>query len=193
VDEDLEQTISGHLAAGELDAAATAALSGLGPQIFGYLAAMLRDDDAAYDVFGQFSEELWKSIRTFRGESSFKTWAYKLVMHSLARYRRDGYRKRAIPLGSEVSAIAEDVRSSTPPYKRSEVKDRLAELREALDPDEQTLLFLRVDQKLPWTDVAAIVAEQGEAIAVATLRKRFERAKLRLRELADKSGLIPKS
>ncbi|HEY5933382.1 MAG TPA: sigma-70 family RNA polymerase sigma factor [Kofleriaceae bacterium] len=191
MDEDLEQTISNHLASGELDAAATAALSGLGPQILGYLAAMVRDDDAAYDVFGQFSEELWKSIRTFRGESSFKTWAYKLVMHSLARYRRDGYRKRAVPLGSEVSGIAEEVRSSTPPYKRSEVKDRFAQLREALEPEEQTLLFLRVDQKLPWQDVAAIVAEQGEPIEVATLRKRFERAKQRLRELAATEGLLP--
>lgn len=192
MDEDLEQTIAGHLAAGTLDAAATAALSGLGPQILGYLVAMIRDDDAAYDVFGHFSEELWKSIGTFRGDSTFKTWAYKLVMHALARYRRDGYRKRAVPLGSEVSAIAEDVRSSTPPYQRSEVKDRFAQLREALEPDEQTLLFLRVDQKLPWQDVAAIIGEQGEPVEIATLRKRFERAKVRLRELADKEGLLPK-
>ena len=191
MDEDLEQTIAGHLSGGDTSAAATAALVGLGPQILGYIAAMLRDDDAAYDVFGHFSEELWKSIATFRGESSFKTWAYKLVMHALARHHRDGYRKRAVPLGSEVSGIAEEVRSSTPPYKRSEVKDRFAQLREALDPDEQTLLFLRVDQKLSWQDVAAIVAEQGEPVEVAALRKRFERAKERLRELAATEGLLP--
>jgi RNA polymerase sigma-70 factor (ECF subfamily) len=193
VDEDLERTIADHLATGKLDAAATAALTGLGPQILGYIAAMLRDDDAAYDVFGQFSEELWKGIATFRGDSSFKTWAYKLVMHALARYHRDGYRKRAVPIGSEVSSLAEDIRSSTPPYKRSEIKDRFAQLREALAPEEQTLLFLRVDQKLPWQDVAAIIGEQGEPVEIATLRKRFERAKVRLRELAAKEGLLPET
>jgi RNA polymerase sigma-70 factor, ECF subfamily len=190
MDAELEQAIAGHLAAGALSEAATAALRQLGPQILGFLAATLRDDEAAYDVFGHFSEQLWKSIATFRGESSFKTWAYKLVMHSVGRYRRDGFRRRGQPLGSEVSAIAADVRSRTPAYQRTEVKDRVARLREALDPDEQTLLFLRIDQGLPWSDVAAIVSADGEPVTEATLRKRFERAKARLRELAAADGLL---
>jgi RNA polymerase sigma-70 factor (ECF subfamily) len=191
VDDNLEKIIADHLAAGDLRAAATAALHGLGPQILGYLAATLRDDDAAYEVFGQFSEELWKSIARFRAESSFKTWAYKLVMHSIGRYRRDGFRRRGQPLGSdEVSAIAEQVRSQTPPFQRTEIKDQFADLRASLDPDEQTLLFLRVDQDLPWNDVAAVIAEQGEPVDVAALRKRFERAKLKLRKLAEQAGLI---
>jgi RNA polymerase sigma-70 factor (ECF subfamily) len=190
VDDDLERAIRTHLDSGELAPAATAAIDRLGPQIFGYLAATLRDDDAAYDVYSQFCEELWKSISTFRGESSFKTWAYKLVMHAVGRYRRDGYRKRAMPLGSGDEPAAQE-RSSTPPYQKSEVKDKFAELRESLDPEDQTLLFLRVDQKLAWADVAAVIAaEGGEPIEVATLRKRFERAKLRLRELAAAAGLL---
>ena len=93
MNEDFDAVIAAHLAAGELAAAATAALERLGPQILGYLAATLRDDDAAYEVFGHFSEQLWKSIATFRGESSFKTWTYKLVMHSISRFRRDGFRR----------------------------------------------------------------------------------------------------
>jgi RNA polymerase sigma-70 factor, ECF subfamily len=190
MDDDLEQTIAGHLAAGALAEAATAALHRLGPQILGYLTATLRDDEAAYDVFGHFSEQLWKSIGTFRGDSSFKTWAYKLVMHSVGRYHRDGYRRRGLPLGSDISAIAAEVRSRTPPYQRTEVKDRVARLREALDADEQTLLFLRIDQGLAWSDVAAIVSAEGEPVSEAALRKRFERAKDRLRELAASDGLL---
>lgn len=191
VDDNLETIIADHLASGDLQAAATAALHGLGPQILGYLAATLRDDDAAYEVFGQFSEELWKSIATFRAQSSFKTWAYKLVMHSISRYRRDGFRRRGQPLASdELSAIAEQVRSQTPPFQRTGIKDRFADLRASLDADEQTLLFLRVDQDLSWNDVAAVIAEQGEAVDVAALRKRFERAKLKLRKLAEQAGLL---
>jgi hypothetical protein len=77
-----------------------------------------------------------------------------------------------------------------PPYDRSEVKDRVAHLRAALDPQDQALLFLRVDQKLPWNDVAAVLAAEGEPVEVAALRKRFERAKARLRELAVRDGPI---
>ena len=141
-------------------------------------------------MFGHFSEQLWRSIGTFRGDSSFKTWAYKLVMHAVARYRRDGYRRLGVSLGSEVSAIADSIRSQTPAYQRTDVKDRVTQLREALDAEEQTLLFLRIDQVLPWSDVAAIMSADGKEISVATLRKRFERAKARLRALAAEHGLL---
>jgi RNA polymerase sigma-70 factor (ECF subfamily) len=191
MDEALEREVAGHLKAGDLSAAATGALQRLGPQILGYLGATLRDDDAAYEVFSSFCEELWKSIGTFRGDSSFKTWAYKIVMHSVGRYRRDGFRRRAEQLGSnQASALAAQIRSTTPPYRRTEVKDRFARLRESLEPDERTLLFLRVDQGLSWTDVAAVVAEEGEPVEVAALRKRFERAKARLRKLAADDGML---
>ena len=190
-DVELEAAIAGHLATGDVGAAATVALKGLGPQILGFLTATLRDDDAAFDVFSQFTEELWKSIATFRAQSSFKTWAYKLVVHSVSRYRRDPYRRRGQPLeSSEASALVLHVRELTPPYKRTEVKDRIARLREQLDPVEQTLLFLRVDQDMAWNDVAAIMSEDGEPVEPAALRKRFERAKTRLRELATRDGLL---
>ena len=190
VDSDLERTIAAGLAAGDPAGTATAALKGLGPQILGFLAATLRDDDAGFEVFSQFSEELWKSIASFRGESSFKTWAYRLAMHAVYRYRRDPYRRRGEPLTSAVSQLTLEVRERTPPYQRTEVKDRFARLREQLDADDQALLFLRVDQNLSWNDVAAVMSEGGEAIDASALRKRFERAKLRLKQLAARDGLL---
>jgi RNA polymerase sigma-70 factor (ECF subfamily) len=191
IDEALEKTIASHLAAGDMAGAATAALQGLGPQILGYLCATMRDDDVAYDVFGHFSEELWKSIGAFRGESSFKTWAYKLVMHSIGRHRRDPYRNRGRALASdEISALALDVRSRTPRFKQTEIKDRISRLRESLEPEEQTLLFLRIDQEMSWNDVAAVLSAEGEPVEPAALRKRLERAKERLRKLATQDGLL---
>lgn len=188
---DFEATIKAHLANGDLAAAASAALTRLGPQILGYIASQLRDDDAAYDVFGHFSEELWKSIGTFRGDSSFKTWVYKLVMHSISRYHRDGFRRRGVQLESgELSALVEKIRSSTPPFKRTEVKDAISQLRESLEPDEQMLLFLRIDQELSWTEVADVVGADGEPVEPAALRKRFERVKAKLRKLALERGLV---
>jgi RNA polymerase sigma-70 factor (ECF subfamily) len=191
IDTELEQTIAAHLAAGDHAQAATAALTGLGPQILGYIHAMLRDEDAAHDVFGRFSEELWKSIGTFRAESSFKTWAYKLVMHAIGRHRRDPYVRRGRAIESaEVSGLVQDVRSRTPPFQRTEAKDQIARLRESLDPQDQALIFLRIDQGLSWTEVAEVVSAEGQAVDAATLRKRFERAKQRLRKLAEEAGIL---
>jgi RNA polymerase sigma-70 factor (ECF subfamily) len=187
----LEEQIAAHLAAGDFGAAATKTIEGHGPTIVEYLCAVLRDEDAAFDVFGHFCEELWKSIGTFRGESAFKTWTYTLVMRSVSRYRRDGFRRLGRHLGSaEISALVEQMRSSTPPYQRTAVKDTIMKLREALDPEEQALLFLRVDQDLSWNEVAAILSEGGEPVEVAALRKRFERAKAKLKKLAEAEGLL---
>jgi RNA polymerase sigma-70 factor, ECF subfamily len=191
VDTELEQEIADHLKAEKFDEAATIALKKLGPQILGYIAATLRDDDSAYEVFGYFSEQLWKSMRSFRAESSFKTWAYKLVMHSISRYRRDGFRRLGQQFQTgEASAVAALVRDQTPPYKQTAVKDKFARLRESLEPEEQTLLFLRVDQNLSWNDVAAVMSEDGEPVDAAALRKRFERAKSKLKKLAEEQGLL---
>ena len=79
----------------------------------------------------------------------------------------------------EVAALVAAARSSTEVWLRTEVKTAVQRLRERLDPDDQTLLVLRIDRRLDWRDVARVM-ETGEA----TLRKRYERLKRRLREMA---------
>ena len=85
-----------------------------------------------------------------------------------------------------------EIRSTTDAYRRTEVKDAFARLRDSLGPDERALLGLRVDRGLEWVDIARVLGAadadvKGEA---ATLRKRFERLKLRLGELARAQGIM---
>lgn len=187
----LERTIDAELARGELPAAATAAVRGYGPQILGYLVAILRDDAAAYDVFSQFSEDLWRGLATFRRECSFRTWAYKLAWNAALRFRRDAFRRRVRRLQTtEVSKLVEEVHSASRIYQQTAVKDRMAQLREQLEPDEQTLLILRVDRNLAWKEIAQVLAEGDTPVEESALRKRFERLKVKLRTLATEAGLI---
>ena len=64
---------------GEAEAAATRAIKALGPEILGYLGALLHDAGEASEVFSQFAEDLWRGLPAFRFESSLRTWAYKLA------------------------------------------------------------------------------------------------------------------
>lgn len=88
---------------------------------------------------------------------------------------------------SEVAKLAEKIRSTTAIHLKTEAKDQLSQVRESLEPDDRTLLILRIDRRLAWRDIAAVMHE-GEADAAALgkiaarLRKRFERLKERLRE-----------
>jgi RNA polymerase sigma-70 factor (ECF subfamily) len=195
--DDIEAVVRGHVEAGDLDAAATRVLEHYGPELYGYLRAIARDDDIASDAFAIASEQLWKNLSRFRWEASLRTWSYQLFRHALYQVRADPRRRpdRNMPL-SLATSIANIQRSQTAPYQRTEVKEGMRALREALDPVDHEILVLRLDRAMSWKDIARTVAEAGETESTveqraAALRKRFERAKAQLRELAVKHGLIP--
>jgi RNA polymerase sigma-70 factor (ECF subfamily) len=189
VDEALEARIRERLHAGDRDAAVTLAIRGYGPEILGFLTTTLRNGDVAADVFSQLCEDVWNGIGGFRGESSLRTWAYVLARHAAERHRRDPYRRRAVPLSAHpsLSALEAEVRQSTATHQKSEVREAASRLRQELSEDDQTLLVLRIDRRLPWDDVARVFAGPGAATAevkrhAAALRKRFERLKAELRK-----------
>src|SRR4029077_10416242 len=125
-------------------------------------------------------------------ESSLRSWLYTLARNALNQLRREPRRKRdrnvALSAAPEVAAV---VRTVTRDIQRTEVKDEFRVLREQLDPEEHEILLLRLDRGLAWKDIARILGgdDQSDARASA-LRKRFERAKQRLKKLAIEHGLI---
>jgi len=192
VDEGLERLIRGHLDASRLEEAASAAVRGYGPQILGWLRSSLPGSDAD-DAFGAFCESLWKQLASFRGESSLLTWAYHLAMGASRRVIGDPQRRRGAPLATtQMERIAQEVRSTTAVHLRQSSADVLSKLRSQLDFEEQTLLILRVDRDLSWTDIATIMSEQGQPVAEPALRKRFERLKEKIKQLAVDEGLLGK-
>jgi RNA polymerase sigma-70 factor (ECF subfamily) len=194
---DLEQQIRHRFDAGDLRGACTVAIDGYGSELLSYLIAIMRDDSAASEAFSATCEAIWRELHNFEWRSSFRTWAYVLARHSASRSFRSPHRRpdHAIPLSQipEVSAIIERVRTQTQPWLRTEVKDGVARLREKLSPDEQTLLILRVDRQMSWQDVARVLEPENadEGNATARIRKRFQRVKEKLRELAQSEQLIP--
>lgn len=178
--------------------AVTRALEGYGPEVMGFLLAFMRDSDAADDVFSQFCEDVWHGLSKFRWEGALRAWVYAVARHAAVRYRRSGYERRKKPLSSHpLSQLEAKVRTLTVTYLRTENRSAIERLREQLSPDERALLILRLDRKLAWNDIAAIMAD-GDSPKTpeslkkdsAMLRKRFERVKDRLRELARAEGLL---
>jgi RNA polymerase sigma-70 factor (ECF subfamily) len=198
----LEADIRSHCAQEDWGPAATAGIRGYGPEVLGYLTAMARTETDAAEVFSAFCEDLWKGLPGFRWQSSFRTWAYTLARHALYRLSRDPHRRPgrqvALSQSPEVLEVAASVRSTTMVHLRTETKNKFAVLRDQLDPDDRTLLILRVDRKLAWNEIARVMSESDDPDesdvkkTAAALRKRFERAKERLRKLAAEQNLLEK-
>ena len=178
--------------AGSYADAATAALQRYGVELLGFLRALAGDEDLAGDAFGELGEDIWKGLPRFRWQSSLRSWLYALARNALTQLRRDPRRRRdrnlPLSVAPEVEAM---VRTVTRDIQRTEVKDEFRVLREQLDPEEHEILLLRLDRGLAWKDIARILGGDDNLDArAAALRKRFERAKERLKKLAIERGLI---
>ncbi len=187
-----EQAIRQLCEAGDHAAATTAALRLYGVELLGFLRALANHPDLASEAFAEFGEDVWKGLPKFRWDASLRSWLYSLARNALGQLRRDPRRRldRNLPLSiaPEVEAVA---RTVTLDIQRTDVKDEFRALREQLDPEEHELLLLRLDRDLAWKDIARIVGGDDDVdTRAAALRKRFERAKERLKKLAIEHGLI---
>jgi RNA polymerase sigma-70 factor (ECF subfamily) len=196
-----EERIRAAVDAGDKRRAATALLEAYGRELLGFLIARLRDHDMASEVFSQFTEDLWTGIEGFRWQCSARVWSYALVRHAASRYLKDAHRRRGrqVPLSraGPLSHLEEKLRTATRTVARTEARSRVAQLREALPPEDQTLLILRVNRKLDWKDIAQVMTYEGEVVSDAALqkeavrlRKRYQLAKEKLRRMAQEQGLI---
>jgi RNA polymerase sigma-70 factor (ECF subfamily) len=197
---DVEAELARLRAEGKLNEVATLAIESYGPDVLGFLAAILRDQADAGDAFAQACENLWRGLPRFEARSAVKTWFYTLARNAALRLRGASANHPHVPL-SMVSELVEQVRSRTALHLRSQVKSKLTEIRDELDEADRVLLVLRVDRGMSWNDIARVIgASEGGAEddasddelakAAARLRQRFQTIKKTIRERAQESGLL---
>ncbi|WP_437336920.1 RNA polymerase sigma factor [Sorangium sp. So ce394] len=198
--EHLEREVRERCESGAVARAAELAIRGYGPEILGFLTALLRREEDPDDVFSLWCERILRGLPTFAWECSLRTFAYTIARNAAKNHARDrrARERRVRPsLGTtELSAIEQQVRTETRPYLRTDAKDKLMELREALPPDDRMLLVLRLDKGLEWKDVARVMLGE-EAVDQAALkreaqrlRKRFQIVKDQLVEAGRRAGLL---
>jgi RNA polymerase sigma-70 factor (ECF subfamily) len=180
------------VSAGDVTAAAKLLIEAFGPEVLGWLNAMCRSPSDADDAFAATCERLVRALPTLRREGSLRTWMYVVARNIAYDQHRRERGRNAVPL-SDAPELAALVHSTTAAYRATGNKDRLRVLRDALEPEDRTLLVLRVDRELPWRDIAEILAgsdDDPEQLTrdAARLRKRFERVKAQLRAHWDATG-----
>ncbi|HSA32324.1 MAG TPA: RNA polymerase sigma factor [bacterium] len=137
--------------------------------------------DLAQDLLQEALLQAYRGIASFRGESSFSSWLWRILRNTLLRYReRKGM---AIETSWEKSSAVGDTR--TPSAEESLIlDDRLRHLRtliSLLSLDDQEVLTLIDLQELPFEEAARLIG-----IPVDRLKPRIFRARQRLAELVMK-------
>ena len=122
--DDREQAIVDAHRRGDHQTAATAAPECYGREIYAFLVATMRDEAAASEAFSDFSEDMWKGLPKFSWKSSLRTWLYVIARNASTAYFRSPHnrRRRNVAL-SQVTEIAERIRTQTDAFLKTEAKD----------------------------------------------------------------------
>jgi len=185
----------------DYDRAASVAIGRYGGELLAFVSARLRSVADGEDVFAAFAEKLWLGLPQFEWRCSLRSWCYRLARNTANDFLSLAHHRRELNLAPEaharLSQLVDHVRTNTRAYLKTAVKDRMQELRETLPPDDQMLLILRVDRGMAWRDLAVALSDGVATVSdaeldkeAARLRKRFERVKDQLRELARADGLL---
>lgn len=180
----LERRIRGLLDSGDVKRAATEAIRGYGPGLLRYLRGLLGNEADAEEAFSRASERIWRGLPEFRGESAPRTWCFRLAWSAAADLRKEAWTVRRRRLETDEAAGLSGGDGTRSWLRDERLHISLARLREALTLEEQSLLQLRVDQRLSWPECAEVLALDGRAPSTDALMKRFERIKTKLRGLA---------
>lgn len=143
------------------------------------------NEEDARDVVQDTYLRAWKSIKTFRGDSSFSTWLYRITANSAYTHMGKRRRNRSEPL-DETSFDILDERAVDPAgaSESSELRERLARAVDELPPKLRSIVVLKDVYDLPHE---AIAEELG--ISVTAAKVRLHRARKRLRDvLFEESG-----
>jgi RNA polymerase sigma-70 factor (ECF subfamily) len=196
----VEKQIRAAFDGGNLDVAATSFIQRFGGEILGFLVGRTGDAAAGADVFSEFTEDFWLGLPDFKWRTTIRSWAYTLARNAFYRHlnARRKYTKNVCSMNNSAFHLeAEKLRTATLNHLKTEVKSRMREIRERLPQDDQTLIILRIDQKMSWNELAVILSGEGDGMSeadkkrwAARLRKRFQSLKSRLREMASAEGLL---
>jgi RNA polymerase sigma-70 factor (ECF subfamily) len=122
--------------------------------------------DAAQDAFVQ----AWKGLASFRGDSAFSTWLYRIITNRCLKFLRDRPRTQPLPETHEAPAGRPDQIAEA-----NARRDALHAAIAALRPEQRAALVLREFEGCTYEEVAAILA-----ITVPAVKGRLHRARLEL-------------
>ena len=138
--------------------------------------------DQAHDVAQDAFVHAFTKLSTFRGESAFYSWLFRIAMNTaVSRKRLDRRMSASLDAARENSGHEPtDVHPSSEPSHSLEVSERQALVRSALaelSEEYRTVLVLKEMEDLRYEEIAEIVG-----CPIGTVRSRIHRARSELRE-----------
>lgn len=147
--------------------------------------------DDAFDVSQEAFIKAYNNLGSFRGDSRFSVWLYRLTYNCAMDFLRRNRDSNVMSMTAEDGGdIQINVPDSAPlPEEEAEREELRREVREAvmsLDEDKRRVIVMREFNDMSYTDIAeALGIEEG------TVKSRLARARAALAEILMNRGTFP--
>ena len=150
--------------------------------VFNMISHILGNDSDAADVLQDVFFKVFRGIHQFHGESSLKTWIYRIAVHEASNHRRSWLRRHRrepvsldeVPAESAV-ACAECRASADTPYQVLEQSERQNLVQQALASLAQpyrSVVVLRAIEGLSYEEIAQVLGVPEGTVKSRLLRGR---------------------
>lgn len=150
-----------------------------------YAYRLTRNQDDASDVVADAFVRISTAIKTFRGQSGFGTWLYRIITNCALDRKKKQKRHRHLSLDASQSTEEGEVKMQVEdegpsPQERAESTEREAKVQQALDemPEYQkAMLILYHVEQLSYEQIAETLD-----LPLGTVKSRLNRARAALRD-----------
>jgi RNA polymerase sigma-70 factor, ECF subfamily len=157
-------------------------------RVFAMIYNMVHNEQDAWDLAQDSFVKAWKSIKRFRGQSSFYTWLYRIVMNVTIDHARKKQIKGAgtefndeVKLGEIEPAARTAPRSEPLPHRqmeRSEIRARIDAAIAQLTPDHRAVILMKETEDMQYHEIA-----EALGCSIGTVMSRLFYARKRLQNL----------
>jgi RNA polymerase sigma-70 factor (ECF subfamily) len=157
-------------------------------RVFGMIYNMVHNEQDAWDLAQDSFVKAWKSIARFRGQSSFYTWVYRIVMNvTIDWLRKKQIRGGAGEFDDAVQLKEIDPASRTVPQgdvlphermEQSEIRQRIDLAIAQLSPEHRAVILLKEMEDLQYHEIA-----ESLGCSIGTVMSRLFYARKKLQNL----------
>ena len=164
-------------------------------KVYSLALRMVGNEEDARDMAQEAFIRAFNSLASFRGESKFSVWLYRLTSNICIDFLRGRAKRRTVSLrwededGEEGELEIPDARFSPEArLERTELRESVRRGLDSLSPEYREILLLREINGLSYDEISrALNLEEG------TVKSRIFRARKKLSEFLIREGNIPGS
>jgi RNA polymerase sigma-70 factor (ECF subfamily) len=170
--------------------------------LYSLIARSINDPADAADITQEVFIKVFRSIRGFHGESSLRTWLYRIALHEASNQRRwwSRHKRQEVTIDSPLeqedgdnniclsSMLADESNSPFDNVAQAEVRERVEAALRQVPEAFRTVLVLREIEGFAYEEIAEILN-----VNLGTVKSRLTRGRAALRALIVGESNSPKN